>query len=238
MTFWHDSYAPITSVIGFVRAPLDDAVVALKGWRTEIHGSATALSLDGGLLPNISRLEPLTLAARPRELLVATTNPEWTALFDCGANGGDPVSSVGYLSQVMLVQGAVICCILPAPSDDKEPGRYGALQLELYGPFKTEFLNYVRTISLTQDGSRWRFDANGTVQAFEDLEAYGRRKARDRFTVQMLDKYAHELGLDPFNPDFYKGPSALVSNPSGIGTLHPSLTLALAQRRLGIRPQP
>lgn len=236
MTLCDDAFAPITSVIGFLRAPFQNAVDALEAWRAGIHGSATARSLDGGLVRNIGTLEPLTVGVRPRELLVATRNPAWTAVFDCGHAGGDPVTTVGHLAQEMLVHGVVICSIPPARGADKSTGRYGAIQLELFGPLKTDFMNYVRTISLTQDGSSWRFDANGTVQPFENTEAYGRRKMTDKFTLEMLDHYAGELGLDPFNPDFYPGPSALVAHPAGLLSAHKSMSLTEAQQRLGIEP--
>ena len=239
MTLCGDAFAPITSAIGFLRTPFNDAVDALECWRAGIYGSAVVRSLDGGLVRNVGTLEPLTVGARPRELLVATRNPEWTAVFDCGRDGGDPISTVGYLAEEMLVNAVVICSIPPACGAGDSPGRFGALQLELFGPLKTDFMNYVRTISLTQQaGSRWRFDANGTVQPFENTEAYKRRKMTDKFTLEMLVHYARELGLDPFDSDFYPGPSALVTHPVTSLPACPPMSLADAQQRLGIEPTP
>jgi hypothetical protein len=63
-----------------------------------------------------------------------------------------------------------------------------------------------------QDGPKWRFDAVGEVQDFEETAAYMRRRVTERFTDLMLIDYAKALGLDPFNPDFYPGPSVLVEN--------------------------
>jgi len=77
-----------------------------------------------------------------------------------------------------------------------------------------EFLNYVRTVSLVREGSRWRFDANGTVQAYEDVSTYQARKVRERYTLAMLQKYAMSLGVDVFNESFYPGPGCLVVNPA------------------------
>lgn len=233
MTLCGDAFAPITSRIGFLQAPINQVSEALKVWRGQIHGSSQATELSGGLVRNVHVLEPLTIGIRPRELLVATRNPGWTALFDCGINGGDPVASVGYLARTMQVHGAVVCSVPHEPGAGPR-GRYGALQLEIFGPVQTDFLNYVRTISLAHDGRKWRFDVSGAVQPFEDVDVYARRKTTDKFTLDMLDRYAHELGLDPFNPGFYEGPSVLLTNPSGRLHPHEAMTLPQAQQRLGI----
>jgi hypothetical protein len=53
-----------------------------------------------------------------------------------------------------------------------------------------------------------------------------RRRVTERFTDQMLIDYASALGLVPFNPDFYPGPSILVEhmgkrpNEIVIGSIH------------------
>ena len=104
----------------------------------------------------------------------------------------------------------------------------------MFGPLRTHFLNYVRTISVVRETTRWRFDANGTVQEFEDTEAYKRRKVADRFTPSMLIAYADALGLRPFDEDFFPGPSVLVTNPSAPTADAIVLSLRDAQRRAGI----
>src|SRR3970282_875427 len=55
---------------------------------------------------------------------------------------------------------------------------------------------------------RWRLAANGTVQPFEEVDAYGSRRVRDRFTSEMLERYCQALGIDVFNPGFY-GPGSV-----------------------------
>ncbi|MGH3368797.1 MAG: type II toxin-antitoxin system VapC family toxin [Nocardioidaceae bacterium] len=88
-------------------------------------------------------------------------------------------------------------------------GRMGAVQSELFGPLDTEFLNYVRTVSVDFDGSRWQFNATGTEQAFEEVDTYGARRVRDRFTSAMLERYCQALGTEVFEPGFY-GPDAVL----------------------------
>ncbi|NKY39206.1 hypothetical protein [Cellulomonas septica] len=234
-TLWGDAVAPLTSSIGFVRAPLDMVVDGLATWRTALHGSVAVERLPGGLRDHVTTLEPLTAGVGPRELVVGTANPEWTAVLDCGYPHGDPVSTVLYLTRTLQLYGVVITSI-PEAKDPDGPARYGSRKLEMLGPVRTDFLNYVRTISVVQDGRRWRFDANGTVQDFEDLEAYGRRRIAERFTASMLVDYAAALGLRPFDEDFYPGPSVLVRNPAVARPGAFVLSLHDAQQRLGIEP--
>jgi len=229
-----DAYAPVSWSMGFLRAPLEVVAEGLVAWRREIHGSARGERLSGGLFANVSALEPLTAGVRPRELVVATRNREWVGLFDNGVLGGDPVSRVGYLARRLGVDGVVVVSTLDVQGGTGRRARSGSRQLQLFAPTDTYFLNYVRTISVARDGSRWRFDANGAVQDFEDVEAYRRRRVADRFTLTMLADYAAALGLKPFDPDFFTGPCVLVRNPETPPPGALVLSLRDAQRRAGI----
>jgi hypothetical protein len=237
ITLLSDRLAPVTSSIGFLRLPLDEATQALAEWRRHLHGKVGVTQLSADLPELVTALEPLTGGVRPRELLVATAEAAWTAYFDCGVQGGDPSSVVGHLTRTVRCHGVVVCSVPHTLGTSLEtPGRYGAVQLELYGPLMTDFLNYVRTISLLHDGSRWRFDANGTVQDFEQTDSYRARRVRDRFTSEMLASYSAALGLRPFAADFYPGPAVVVESPVSPPDEGKVLSLAEAQRWLGITP--
>lgn len=82
-------------------------------------------------------------------------------------------------------------------------GRYGGLILEAFGPERTEFLNYLRSIELVNDGGKWAFSAHGTPFPFEDLSRYKKRFKHERFTFELLVEYLDKLGLQPFNESFY-----------------------------------
>ncbi len=235
---WGNQYAPITSSMGFLRAPLAVVADRLTAWRRDIHGLADACMLDGGFVDNVNLLEPLTAGVRPRELVVGTANQEWTAVFDCGFQGGDPVSTIGTLALLLKVQGVAVTSIPDLPVRGALPELFGARQFEMFGPLLTNFINHVRAVSVVRDWSHWRFDASGTVQDFEDLEAYKRRKITDRFTSSMLVDYAAALGLRPFDDDFFPGPCVLVQNPAVPPPGAIVVSLADAQRRAGIVPQP
>lgn len=240
-SFWKDCgvtlldnrYAPITTGIGFLEAPLEEAAQALHEWRVAIHSSARQELFSGGFEENVLKLEPLVSGWPSRELLVATSNPNWTAFFDCSHLGGDQRIPVSYLAQAMGCHALFVCSV--PPSKDASHGPWGGLQFELYGPVGDP-LNYVRVISLTQDGARWSFDndAEEPVLDFEEVEAYTSRKVRDRFTLDMLKRYSAALGLHPFDPEFYPGPSILVTNASERDTPQTSLTLAEVRAQLDL----
>ena len=109
-------------------------------------------------------------------------------------------------------------------------------QFELFGPLPTDFLNYVRTISASHDGSRWRFDASGTVQAFEHPERYEARKVRDKFTAEMLAEYAAALGVQPFDESFYAERGILVETRQKVPRKGLSMSFADTQHYWGIVP--
>ncbi|WP_382401679.1 hypothetical protein [Flexivirga alba] len=130
----------------------------------------------------------------------------------------------------------MVVAIPDVPGKAGQPPRYGARQFEMFAPIPTNFLNYVRTVSVVRDGSRWRFDVNGTVQDFEDIEAYKRRRIADRLSATMLADYAAALGLRPFDQNFFSGPSVLVRNSATPPPDAVVSSLRDAQKRAGIVP--
>ncbi len=236
LTLMSDRFAPITSMIGFLRCPFDEAVDGLRAWRQHLHRRVSVSSLLDGLPTLLRALEPLTGRVRPRELLVATAG-DWVAYFDCGVRGADPVSAIGYLSRALGCQGLAVTSVPHTAGTGLEvPGRYGAVQFELFGPLATDFLNYVRTVSVAYDGSGWRFDAAGTVQDFEQVDRYAARRVRDRFTSQMLAEYCAALGVRALEENFYNHRGALVESAVSISSDAKVLSLEEAQKWLGIVP--
>lgn len=219
-------FAPITSAIGFLNLGLHDAAAVLGGWRRELYGRATTDVFDGGLVDNVTRLDPLTMGNRPRELLVQTSNPEWTAYFDCLYGGTDPYSSVAVMSRRAGVRGLAVTARPMITTNDARP--WGSRKLEVFGPGGSGPRSSIRHIALVQDGSRWHFDLSGEPLPCEDLDAYKRRRVLDRFTGSMLESYARALGLDAFALEFYRGPSILVTSAAPV---RPGDAISLADRR-------
>lgn len=231
-----DQFAPITSSIGFLRLTLDDAVEALADWRRRLTGAVEVEELQNGFPECLHALEPLIGGVRPRELLVGASDG-WTAYFDCSLRGTDAVSTIGYLSRKIGCDGLAITTVphtvgLPGVRN----GRMGSVQFQMFGPRETEFLNYVRTIELSYDGSRWAFGANGTEQPFEEIGAYKARRVRDRFTTEMLGRYCKALDLDVFDPDAYGPRAVLVRTPAEVPQDGYVMTLEQVQHWLEISP--
>jgi hypothetical protein len=93
-------------------------------------------------------------------------------------------------------------------------------------------LNYERSISAANDGSKWRFDVIGAEQPFEETDCYSARKIQDRFTPEMLDRYCRALAVRVFDERFYDGPGllAVIHDPLPSGAQ--PISLVEAQKRL------
>lgn len=198
---WADTggpFFPTTGEIGFLEAAQASVVDAFIEWRSKLAQMPVRRVIEGGLADGIRSLLPLTTVDR-RRWVFFELGP-WTAFFDNGARGTDAGPVASYLAKTM---GCRASRAVGVPDGD---GRYGATILELYGPERTEFLNYVRAISASNDGGRWRFDTSGTPQAFEDEAAYERRRIKDRFTPQMLSDYLRVMGINAFEPEAYRTP--------------------------------
>src|ERR1044071_4333261 len=205
--------APITSTVGFLEAPLDDAVRAFVDWDRSVHEplgvSVTRRPVTGGLEEALLSLLPLTSVVRRRHLFVPTAGP-WVAFFDNGHRGTDAFSVMSYLAQGLRCRGMSVTAVPDTIEGEfvGARGQYGGLVLEVYGPERTHFLNYVRSISLVNDGANWDFSQHGTPFPFEDVSRYSARRKRDRFTFEMLERYLSEQGLSPFEEEFYLPDSA------------------------------
>jgi hypothetical protein len=235
-TLLSERFAPITSSIGFLRLSLDEAADALVQWRRSLVNGRVSAE-EAGPFPNcLSLLEPLIGGARPRELLVEA-HSGWTAYFDCLLRGTDAVSTVGYLARTLRCQGLAVRAVPhTAASPEQTHGRFGSVQFEMFGPLRTDFLNYVRTIEMTFDGSRWVFGADGTEQWFEETDAYKARRVRDRFTSEMLESYCKALDLDVFDPGSYGPQSVLIRSDVPVPTGGQVMSLEQVQQWLEIVP--
>lgn len=237
LTLLSERFAPITSSIGFVQAPCEDVAGVMGSWLRELYPIVRRTDLGGSFPTMLSRLEPLVSGARPRELIIQTARRDCTAFFDCSLMGTDAVSFVGHICTLLKCEGLAIRAQPHTMGTGREvPGRYGAVQFELFGPEQTRFLNYVRTVSAAHDGSRWRFDTWGAVQPFERVEAYRSRRVRDRFTSSMLAAYCEAIGMRPFEASFYLPVGVLFESDVPMPPSPLLLSLQAAQERLGIVP--
>lgn len=230
-----NQYAPTTFCWGFVEAPFESATSVFESWSASTFGrygiAFETVRYKGTLAVLLDKLYPVTGPAN-REMLMET-KLEWTAYFDNMWNGGDPVSRVGQMCDMLKCRGvAVTCC----PHRNLEGGRgvFGAVQFQLFAPHETDFINHLRYVGVTSDGDEWEFSATGSVQPYEETLEYGAHRVRDRFTPEMLERYCKVLGIDLFNPDFY-GPNAMmIVNKTPLRPGSPCLSREEAISKLGL----
>jgi hypothetical protein len=111
---------------------------------------------------------------------------------------------------------------------------WGHTFFALYGPTDTDWLNRIRHVAVFNDVSGWTFDEDGEVQPFEEPENYERRRIRDRFTSEMLERYCRALGIELNQAEFYLPRSCSVRNTGQIHRGNFSLSIKEARSHLDL----
>lgn len=186
---------PIGWQVGFLERPYHDALDGTRSWDTAERWGETELPpLD--ITQRLLRLAPLQLP--PKRQLIVPAGERWSAHVMNSTFGGDSVSWVGCLSRRFACRG-VIATHIPV-------GQYPfpCTQFDVLGPSGPPPLRYVRTISAgIFDSGRWSSELSGDQLAFEEVDAYQRRRIRDRFTRAMLMRYLEALGIHADDPEIY-----------------------------------
>jgi hypothetical protein len=124
-----------------------------------------------------------------RRYLLLPVSGGWTVLLNDGPLGTD----VGVLP--MHAARELHCRsvrAVAAAHRDKFP----ATIMEVYDPAAVDDpMLCRRAIYAVDDGGRWEFGESGERFEFEDVDAYRRRRVRDRFTPELLERYLIELGV-------------------------------------------
>lgn len=213
-----NKFAPITFSWGFVESPFAQFAEAFIQWEDQLDakfGTRTEhKAFRAPLAESLLALDPLTTPLT--RYLLTETRFRWSAIFANGLRTNDVHSPVSYLPKVLGCRGLEIACVPDRSHCTDKDGLqlYGAVEFSLYGPKETDWLNRIRSISVTNDVSGWEFVARGEGQPYEQTENYDRRKIIDRFTPEMLECYCAALGIELFNPDFYGEASLLVHTKS------------------------
>jgi hypothetical protein len=212
----NDRLAPITSTIGFLQTDLQNAVRGFIDWQERIQSqrgvALTVRHIDGHLGSTLIALLPLTSIEARRFLFVPTTGT-WIAFFDSQYRGTDAAGPMSYLARTLGCRGLRVVTVphhQPKLEKDQWRGRYGATILDLFGPDVKNHSNTIRSITMMNDGGKWRFDEIGDRLPFEETEAYMAKRIRDRFPVELLARYLKHLGLDPLDEQFYCPQAVLV----------------------------
>ena len=173
---------PVTDDFGFIHAPIEQVVKDLKVWSFSNGIEYVQTKIATSLPEAFESLLPLS-HSKMRELFIATKS-EWTACFKNGIQGSDPSTDMSQLSKRMGVMSMRVCS---TPLGAKYP----AVILEVYAPESLggNQYNHRRSIAAANDGGKWVFEQSGEPFPFENIEAYGRTKKKDRFTREMLCEY-------------------------------------------------
>ena len=212
--------------------PIDRATTALRTWSKERVGNGFVEAPSRERFPDVLRLlEPMVMIGRRRELLIDCAGG-WTAYYDNNARGTDASSAIGHLCMKLACDGIAI---------DNEPhtahgneGIAGAVIFEYFGPHRTEFLNYIRSVAVAYDGRRWEFQVAGEPQPFETTDTYRARSPRDRFTSEMLVNYCRALGVSPYDPEFYRDRAVLFAQTEPVRPPNAEVSLTQARVWLGL----
>jgi len=143
----------------------------------------------------------------------------------------DVSSPVSYLPGVLNCRGLEVGSAPDFGDAGRKDGirRWGHTLLALYGPEKTDWLNRIRYLSVSNDVSGWSFSANGEVQFFEEQEQYTNRSIRERFTGEMLERYCRALGIELNDAEFY-GPETYAIVRTG-QTFRGAVSMSIAEAR-------
>ncbi len=186
----------LTSAIGFLEAPFDEAAHALRSWcRTQW----LFLRFKKGQIQDardvMARLFPMTNVGC-REVLLETDS-RWVAYLNDSLLGADVHGTTSYLSEKLGTRGIMAACSRDIGFGRKQISHHN-VRFSLYGPKPNPILNDLRNVQVTSDhgGRKWTFHESGKPLDFERTDAYKAKRVRDRFTVAMLEE-VHACLRDP-----------------------------------------
>jgi hypothetical protein len=156
------------------------------------------LQMSGELEDILQSLEPLSMPQAERYLLIQCENG-WTAYFDNHRIGTDLGGPLTVLSERAACDAVRICEQGVTRKDGTR--RSDAVIFELRRVVSGKSIT-ARAVELVKEGT-WGWFTYGTPLSFEDVERYSEKRVADRFTLEMLERYANALGIKPFAPEFY-----------------------------------
>jgi hypothetical protein len=208
-TLFENRLFPMTRELAFLEAPSQAVVDLFAAWHRRLDDwrgvEPVVHSVAGDLESALLHLPPLTTVERRRSLFVPTASP-WTAYFDNGHRGPDPVPPVSYLAKALETRWIrVVADVRPSGSAGKPP-RVRELIFEYHGPgarFGPDPTDK-RILDLTTGGrGRRTFRQIGHPLPFERVERYEALRPADRFDLDLMREYLLALDLRPFDEAFY-----------------------------------
>lgn len=193
-------WEPYTSRIQFIEASFEAVSKEFALWmdeiRREYQREYQMSEHRGSLATLLANLDPHWWPSK--DLLVEAGNG-WTAVF---SNGADTYLA-DYLSRRMGVRGVATTFSVDIVHRG-EIWNYGGTIFELLDKGES-----VRLIQVTRQSSGWDAVLVGTELPFEESVRYQARIKRERFDIEMLNRYCSALGITRSDNAFY-GPRALL----------------------------
>lgn len=210
------AWEPYTGRIQFIEAPFERVAKGFSNWMRQIQPRSTIQSHSASLPELLALLDPYWF---PTKRLLVETRSGWTAVF---SNGHDTYEAT-ILSQRMRVRAAVT----DFAADIVQKGEvrnHGSVLFELIIQGKS-----VRTVQVSRQESGWVGDLLGSPQPFEEVDRYRARVKRERFDLEMLNRYCASLGIARADERFY-GPRAILHSEEATAKSHPNYRDAAAWR--------
>jgi hypothetical protein len=203
LDFFQRRFAPVSTSICFVDIRIDDIVPFwLKQHRLQQKNLGWTVTLDevhGSLEDKFTGLLPLNA----RKNLVTET-----------ADGGTAYFSNHPYTNTVEMEPSLWCETFKARQiwivfDDVKPSDIvGGVQFN-YSDYSSNPVRK-RGVYVNKD-RRWTFDQYFEPFPFEELESYGAKGIKDRLTPEMVERYCQQFGIEPFDPEFYKGKGHILS---------------------------
>lgn len=187
-----ERWSPVTDDFAIVNAPIDRAVAAYAAWMTRLGRAFRSMSVEGGIDGAFASLAPLS-TSKTRKLFIGAGS-DWTAFFQNGIDGSDPIAGGHQLAKELGVIGMRICV---TPEDNL----WQAVMWEVYAPPRLggDEFSHRRALAAANDGGRWIFHSSGAPFPFEQQRRYIAPRKRDRFDRQLLYAYLRASAVNPFD---------------------------------------
>jgi len=188
-------FGRFSGMFGLIRSSPPGAAEAFRSWQQAIlapYGLSFSQPMprSGSLSDGLRELLPLTMPGMLR-VLFWSVNRDWTVYFDNSGAGTEAATVMPVLSGRLEVDAVRV-----GMSEDIRDSSTGQIMCYPATIFEYYTLGTARrTVFATNDGGKWKFDAIGDPFPFEDLQRYGAKTVRDRFTQDMLLLYLGKLGI-------------------------------------------
>jgi hypothetical protein len=204
-------HLPITTTIGFVRAPLSDVAEVERRrhrrWARMWGNQVRFRALRGQIQDFLTELLPLVTPVSTEDVYVSAG--DWTALFNNQRYGSDPA----HLS--LLAKDLRAKAVLVTVSRGQFPGQRKHAQAEGWGFSCWDERGKLRSVMVSNEGGRWKLYDVGEPLAWEKPLVGPPRTA---FSLQVFATYLERLGVEPWATTFYGTRALLVERSPSTAT--------------------